>query len=197
MNRLVLSASALLLTGLVAHAEEPVLTSGTYVFAGGTSLLSESTRKSTSASGLVIGLGMASRGSQRQVGVPSWELTHFLSEGQGNTLTATGISYVERAPTTSGARSYYGFGLGVASLKLDVPGPAASDIFAASRSTTRATNADGPLASKNLSGTRFVPSFLLGTPLGSKAFIEARYTGLGSLSGVRADQYSLSLGIRL
>jgi hypothetical protein len=196
MNRLILSASALLLTGLVAHAEEPVLTSGTYIFAGGTSLLSESTRKSTSESGLVIGLGMASRGSQRQVGVPSWELTHFLSEGQGNTLTATGISYVERAPTTSGARSYYGFGLGVASLKLTVPGPAASPITEAQR-TTRATNADGPLANQNLSGTRVMPSFLLGTPLGSKAFIEARYTGLGSLSGVRADQYSLSLGIHL
>lgn len=196
MNRLVLSASALLLTGIVAHAEEPVLKSGTYVFAGGTSLLSESTRKGISGSGLVIGLGMASRGSQRQVGVPSWELTHFLSEGQGNTLSATGISYIERAPTTSGARSYYGFGLGVASLKLDVPGQAASDIFAAQR-TTRATFADGGLAGKNLSGTRVMPTFLLGTPLGSKAFIEARYTGLGSLSGVRADQYSLSLGLRL
>lgn len=194
MNRLILSASALLLTGLATHAEEPVLTSGTYLFAGGTSLLSESSRKGISESGLVVGLGIASRGSQRQIGVPSWELTHFLSEGQGNTLTATGLSYVERAPTTSGARSYYGFGLGVASLKLDVPGAAASSI-AASQRTTRATST--PLASKNLSGTRFVPSFLLGTPLGSKAFIEARYTGLGSLSGVRADQYSLSLGIHL
>ena len=190
MNRLFLCASALALTTMIAHAEEPVVKSGGYVFGGTSALLSQGASKAISDSGLVAGIGMAGHESMRNVGVPSWEASYFRTAGKGTTLSATGISYLERAHNRPGSRGYYGFGLGVYNLQLDVPGT--TDVAEASSRATSPT----ALPSRNVSGVRVAPTFLVGLPLGSKAFLEARYTGLGSLRGVRADQYSAMLGLR-
>lgn len=138
-----------------------------------------------------MGAGMAGHTSARRVGVPSWELTHFRSEGNGNTLSATGISYIERDRARNNSRNFYGFGLGVYDLRLDVAGSPTSPIFASSRA--RATS----LGTQDKSGIRVVPTFLLGFSLSTKTFLEVRYTDLGSLSGVRADQYNATFVLRL
>lgn len=186
MNRLVFSASAVLLTTVGAHAQTP----GTYIFGGGSSPLSSSVRNQLTESGLVAGVGVMGRLSARQVGAPAVELLYTRLEDKGRSLTGTGIAYIERAPTTHGARSYYGFGLGVAQLSFKAA------TASGNQSSSRATRATS-LPTKDNDGTRVLPTFLLGTPLGSKAFVEARYIGLGSIQGVRADQYALTLGIRL
>ena len=191
MNRLFLTVSALAFVAVAAHAQEPILGAGTYVFGGLSSLLSDSTRTSTSDSGFMAGIGMAGHTSARRVGVPSWELTHFRNQGNGNTLSATGISYIERDRARNNSRNFYGFGLGVYDLRLDVPGSPTSPIFASSRAAATTS-----LGTKDRSGIRVVPTFLLGFPLSSKTFLEVRYTGLGSLSGTRADQYNATFGLR-
>lgn len=191
MNRLFLSASALAVVAVSAHAQEPIVGAGKYIFGGPSSLLSESTRNATADSGFMVGVGMAGHTSARRVGVPAWELTHFRNEGNGNTLSATGISYIERDRARNNSRNFYGFGLGVYDLRLDVPGSPTSPIFASSRATATTS-----LGTQNRSGIRVVPTFLLGFPLSTKTFLEVRYTGLGSLSGVRADQYNATFGLR-
>jgi hypothetical protein len=193
MNRLFLSASALAViavSAISAHAQEPILGTGKYIFGGPSSLLSESTRNATSDSGFMVGVGMAGHTSARRVGVPAWELTHFRNEGNGNTLSATGISYIERDRARNNSRNFYGFGLGVYDLRLAVSGSTTGGevAFASSRATS--------LGTKDGSGIRVVPTFLLGFPLSTKTFLEVRYTGLGSLSGVRADQYNATFGLR-
>ena len=190
MNRLFLSASALALVAAAAHAQEPILGAGKYIFGGPSSLLSERTRTATSDSGFMVGVGMAGRTSARRVGVPSWELTHFRNEGNGNTLSATGISYIERDRARNNSRNFYGFGLGVYDLRLNTPASSVNEL-----TSSRATAATS-LGTQDKSGIRVVPTFLLGFPLSTKTFLEVRYTGLGSLSGVRADQYNATFGLR-
>jgi hypothetical protein len=201
MNRLFLCASALALFTGIAHAEEPILRSGTYILAGATTLANGSTGKAISEGGVLGAIGITGRTSARQVGVPSWELSYFNTSGNGNTLSATGISYIERARNRTNSRGYYGFGLGVYSINLDVDKTVTSGFASAATSrvtTTTSTSTSGAVAlgTNDLKGVHVAPTLLVGLPMGSRFFLEARYTALGALKSVRVDQYSASIGMR-